>query len=111
MNAVLPKSLLGKALPCLAGQRPRLIRFVDDGRYSLDNNVQENAIRSFCVGRSNWLFADTVVGAQASADLYSLLQTCVVNGIDAWRLARVARGAALGHGRRGLRSAAALAHR
>lgn len=49
------------------------------------NNAQENAIRPFCVGRRNWLFADTVDGATASANLYSLMQTCVVNGIDAWR--------------------------
>lgn len=49
VNAVLSKSLLGMALRYLAGQWPNLIRFVDDGRYSLDNNVQENAIRPFCV--------------------------------------------------------------
>jgi transposase len=47
--------------------------------------VQENAIRPFCVGRRNWLFADTVAGANASANLYSLLQTCKVNGIDGYR--------------------------
>lgn len=88
LHAVLPKSLLGQALHYLAGQWPKLVRFVDDGRYSLDNNAQENAIRPFCVGRRNWLFADTVDGATASANLYSLLQTCVVNGIDAWRYLR-----------------------
>lgn len=88
LHAVLPKSLLGQALHYLAGQWPKLVRFVKDGRYSLDNNAQENAIRPFCVGRRNWLFADTVAGAQASANLYSLLQTCVVNGIDAWRYLR-----------------------
>jgi transposase len=88
VDAVLPKSLLGQALHYLASQWPKLIRFIDDGRYSLDNNGQENAIRPFCVGRRNWLFADTVAGANASANLYSLLQTCVVNGIDAWRYLR-----------------------
>jgi len=49
------------------------------------NNVCENAIRPFVVGRRNWLFADTVAGANASADLYSLLQTCVANKIDGCR--------------------------
>jgi hypothetical protein len=52
------------------------------------NNAQENAIRPFCVGRRNWLFADTVAGAHASANLYSLLQTCAVNGIDGYRYLR-----------------------
>lgn len=37
------------------------------------------------VSRRNWLFSDTVGGANASADLYSLLQTCVVNGIDGYQ--------------------------
>jgi transposase len=85
LHAVLPSSLLGKALHYLASQWPKLMRFVDDGAYPLDNNACENAIRPFVVGRRSWLFADTVAGANASANLYSLLQTCVVNGIDGYR--------------------------
>jgi len=88
LHGVLPKSLLGQALHYLASQWSKLKRYVDDGRYSIDNNVQENAIRPFCVGRRNWLFADTVAGADASANLYSLLQTCKVNGIDGYRYLR-----------------------
>lgn len=84
LHTVLPSSLLGKALHYLASQWPKLVRFVDDGQYPLDNNACENAIRPFVVGRRNWLFADTVGGANASANLYSLLQTCVVNGIDGY---------------------------
>jgi transposase len=84
IHAVLPKSLLGQALHYLSAQWGKLSRFVEDGRYSIDNNAQENAIRPFCVGRRNWLFADTVAGANASANLYSLLQTCRVNGIDGY---------------------------
>lgn len=88
VHAVLPKSLLGQALHYLASQWSKLKRFVEDGRYSIDNNVQENAIRPLCVGRRNWLFADTVAGANASANLYSLLQTCKVNRIDGYRYLR-----------------------
>jgi len=88
LHAVLPKSLLGQALHYLASQWNKLKRYVEDGRYSIDNNAQENAIRPFCVGRRNWLFADTVAGANASANLYSLLQTCQVNGIDGYRYLR-----------------------
>jgi transposase len=84
LHAVLPKSLLGQALHYLASQWSKLSRYVEDGRYSIDNNAQENAIRPFCVGRRNWLFADTVAGANASANLYSLLQTCRVNNIDGY---------------------------
>lgn len=88
LHAVLPKSLLGQALHYLSSQWSKLRRYVEDGRYSIDNNVQENAIRPFCVGRRNWLFADTVDGANASANLYSLLQTSHVNGIDGYRYLR-----------------------
>jgi len=88
LHAVLPKSLLGQALHYLSSQWSKLKRYVEDGRYSIDNNAQENAIRPFCVGRRNWLFADTVAGATASANLYSLLQTCQVNGIDGYRYLR-----------------------
>jgi hypothetical protein len=88
LHAVLPKSLLGKALHYLSSQWHKLKRYVEDGRYSIDNNAQENAIRPFCVGRRNWLFADTTAGAHASANLYSLLQTCQVNGIDGYRYLR-----------------------
>ncbi|WP_232444619.1 transposase domain-containing protein, partial [Burkholderia ubonensis] len=42
-------------------------------------------IRPFVVGRRGWLFADTVAGAHASANLYSLVETCKANGIDPYR--------------------------
>ena len=85
LHGVLPGSLLGKALHYVTAQWPKLVRYVDDGRYPIDNNYCENAIRPFVVGRRNWLFADTVGGANASANLYSLLQTCLANGIDGYR--------------------------
>ncbi len=84
-HTVLPQSLLGKALHYLAGEWPKLARFVEDGRYPIDNNDCENAIRPFVVGRRNWLFADSVGGAQASANLYSLIETAKANGLDAYR--------------------------
>jgi transposase len=85
LHGVLPGSLLGKALHYMAGQWSKLVRFADDGSYPIDNNACENSIRPFVVGRRNWLFADTVAGANASANLYSLLQTCAANGIDGYR--------------------------
>ena len=88
LHGVLPGSLLGKALHYLTAQWPKLVRYVDDGRWPIDNNACENAIRPFVVGRRNWLFADTVAGANASANLYSLLQTCLANGIDGYRYLR-----------------------
>ena len=84
LHAVAPKTLLGQALHYAAAQWPKLQRYVDDGKRPIDNNACENSIRPFVIGRRNWLFADTVAGANASANLYSLLQTCKVNGIDGY---------------------------
>ena len=88
LHAVLPGSLLGKALHYLASQWHKLKLYVTDGAYPIDNNACENSIRPFCIGRRNWLFSDTVAGAQASANLYSLLQTCAANGVDGYAYLR-----------------------
>jgi hypothetical protein len=77
-----PKSLTGKALGYADSQWPKLVRVLDDGRLPLDTNAVENAIRPFVVGRKGWLFADTVHGAEASANLYSLIETAKANGIE-----------------------------
>jgi hypothetical protein len=53
-----------------------------------DNNACENAIRPFVVGRKNWLFSDSVAGAQASANLYSLIESAKANGIELYRYLR-----------------------
>lgn len=82
LHAVTPNGLLGKALHYLSSQWPKLTRFVENGDWPIDNNLCENAIRPFVVGRRNWLFCDTVAGAQSSANLYSLIETCKANGIE-----------------------------
>jgi transposase len=79
---VLPESRLGKALYYALGQWPKLTVFLKHGEVPLDNNRTENAIRPFVLGRKGWLFSDTVKGAVASANLYSLVETCKANGIE-----------------------------
>ena len=79
---VLPNSAIGKALTYLKNQWVRLIRYVDDGRYPIDNNPAENAIRPFTIGRKNWLFANSRGGANASANLYSLVETAKANRLN-----------------------------
>jgi transposase len=82
LHAVAPSSLLGEALHYLHGQWPKLVRFLANGSWPLDTNPVENAIRPFVVGRRSWLFADTVGGANASANLYSLIETARANNIE-----------------------------
>ena len=82
MPRVPPQSLTGKALAYLDSQWPKLVRVLEDGRIPLDTNAVENAIRPFVVGRKNWLFADTVRGAEASANLYSVIETAKRSGLE-----------------------------
>jgi hypothetical protein len=82
------RSALGKAMNYAHKQWPKLIVYVEDGRLRIDNNLTENAIRPFVVGRKNWLFCDTVAGANASANLYSLIETAKANGIEPYAYLR-----------------------
>jgi len=82
MPRVPPQSLTGKALAYLDGQWPKLVRVLDHEQAPLDTNGVENAIRPFVVGRKNWLFADTVRGAEASANLYSVIETAKRCGLE-----------------------------
>ena len=79
-----PKSLTGVALGYLDKQWQKLVPIFDYGHVPLDTNLVENAIRPFAVGRKNWLFADTVRGARASANLYSLIETAKANKLEPW---------------------------
>jgi hypothetical protein len=75
LSKVPPKSLLGKALNYAAYNQHLLVRFLENPILPLDNNAAENAIRPFAVGRKNWLVADTVKGADASANIYSIIKS------------------------------------
>lgn len=88
VGSVPPKSLTGKALGYLDKQWPKLVRYLEDGRLRMDTNLVENAIRPFVVGRKNWMFADTVRGAEASANLYSVIETAKANGIEPYAYLR-----------------------
>jgi len=76
-----PKSALGKALGYTLSQWDKLVRFLDDPQVPAHNNRVENEIRPFAVGRRAWLFMDTQIGARASANLFTLAQTCRANGV------------------------------
>ena len=77
-----PKGLLGKAIAYTLNEWEKLVRYLDDGFLKPDNNLAENAIRPFVVGRKNWLFSGSPKGAEASAALYSLIETAKANGLE-----------------------------
>lgn len=77
-----PSTDLAKAIKYTLGQYDRLEACLKDGRYEIDNGWCERAIRKFAIGRNNWLFSDSVDGAEASALFYSLAITAKLNGIN-----------------------------
>ena len=84
----LPSSLLGKAVSYCLNQWPRLTNYTQSGHAGIDNNVAENAIRPFVIGRKNWLFSGSPAGASASALIYSLIETAKVNGLEPYHYLR-----------------------
>jgi transposase len=83
-----PKGLLGKAIQYALNNWKKLIAYIEDGRLKPDNNVAENAIRPFVVGRKSWLFAGAPKGAEASATFFSLIETGKANGLEPYAYLR-----------------------
>ena len=75
-----PKTVLGKAVNYTLEYWPELSRYTANGEWPIDNNLAENAIRPFVIGRKAWLFSNSQRGATASANLYSLIETAKANG-------------------------------
>ena len=82
---VLPKTQLGKAFEYAFKRREYLGNYFQNGDCAISNNAAENAIRPFTVGRKNWLFSDTPKGAEASANIYSIVETAKANGLDVFK--------------------------
>jgi transposase len=83
-----PKGLLGQAVSYTLANWEKLIVYLQDGRLRPDNNLVENAIRPFVVGRKNWLFAGSPDGARASATFFSLIETAKANGLEPYAYLR-----------------------
>jgi transposase len=79
---VLPKKRLGMAVQYTLNQLPQVRNYFLDAKLDIDNNRAERSIKPFVIGRKNWLFSNSVGGAEASARLYSIVQTCILNKIN-----------------------------
>jgi len=82
LSEVLPQSAIGKAITYTLKLWKRLVRYADDGRWDIDNNLIENSIRPVALGRKNYLFAGSHEGAMRAAMMYSFLGTCKINNVE-----------------------------
>jgi transposase len=78
---VLPQGLLGKAITYSLNQWEKLNVFLQDGRLEIDNNRSERSIKPVVIGRKNFLFSNTPRGAEASAMIYSIVETAKANSL------------------------------
>jgi len=79
---VLPKSAIGKAIAYTQNLYPSLKRYIQDGKYEIDNNNIENAVRPLALGRKNYLFAGSHQSAQNIAMMYSFFASCKANEVN-----------------------------
>ena len=80
--ALLPSNPLTKALHYVLERREGLSVYLDDPDVPIDTNHLERALRPIPMGRKNWLFCWTEVGAEAVATIQSLLVSCRLHDID-----------------------------
>jgi hypothetical protein len=77
-----PRGELGTALTYATNQEAAMRLFLDHGELPIHNNLSELMLRLAVVGRKNWLFAGSIGGAEAAADMYTLVGSCMLQGID-----------------------------
>ena len=81
-KTVPPQSLLGRAVSYTLSKYKRLVRYLKFAYLTPDNNAAEQAIRPFAVGRRNWLFNNSPLGAHASVAMFSFVETAKANNLD-----------------------------
>lgn len=74
-----------RAVNYAQNHKEQFMTYLEDGRCSLSNNLSENSIRPFIVGRKNWLFSDTPKGAEASATVYTMVEMARAHGLNIYK--------------------------
>jgi len=77
------RGLVASAFGYAVRQQAALRRFLEDGRLPMTNNHCERALRGIATGRRAWMFFGSDDHATAAANLFSLIASCELHGIDA----------------------------
>lgn len=85
LETTLPKGKTADGLNYSLNQEKQLRVFLDDGEVPIDNSASERAIRTFCVGKKNWLFFDSIKGADSGAAIYSITETAKLNELRPYK--------------------------
>ena len=78
-------SKLEKAVNYAFNHKETLMNYLQDGRCEISNNAAERRVKSYVMGRKNFLFHNTVDGARASATVLSLIETAKANNLNVYQ--------------------------
>lgn len=78
-------SRMDRAVKYAQNRKTYLYTYLEDGRCSLSNNLSENSIRPFTLGRKNWLFCATPEGATASAVAYTMVEMAKAHDLNIYK--------------------------
>lgn len=81
-TSCMPKGATVKGLNYSVNQEEYLKVFLTDGDVPIDNSASERSIRTFCIGKKNWVIINTIKGAKASAVMYSISETAKLNNLN-----------------------------
>lgn len=77
-----PEVAAGEGYPTCTFHRKQLSAYLEYGEAAMTNNICEQTIRNFTIGRKNWLFSTSPKKADASATIYNIIETCKVNSLE-----------------------------
>ena len=81
INEYPAKTAVAKAIQYSINNEKYLANYLLDGKLVIDNNLAERMMKSFVLGRKNFLFCFSEAGAKASSIAYSIVETCIANTI------------------------------
>lgn len=84
LTTQLAKGKTAEGLKYSINQEKYLKVFLDDGEVPIDNSASERSIRTFCIGKKNWVLINSIKGAKASAVIYSISETAKLNNLNTY---------------------------
>ncbi len=78
-------SKFATAVTYALNRKEHMMTYLEDGRCSLSNNLSEQKMKSYVIGRKGWLFSDNPEGAEANAISYSIAETALANGLNVYK--------------------------
>lgn len=74
--------MVHRAVNYFLNDKEAFLKFLQDGRIEMHNNAIERMFRHIAIGRRNWLHTGSHFSAENIAFMFSLLESCKLNGVE-----------------------------